>query len=112
MDGGTPSLFLTLTLPHLDGLEVVLHSHGEGGGALLIHKDAALREGLIAIPALGKVGLCHQLVVLLKLQVFISNLRQYIEYQEILNLSTLTNSGSTLEPGGLEGSKAKVMPLT
>ena len=60
MDGGSP----TLSLSHLDGLEVVLDGRGEVGGALLVHEDRGLGQGVIAIPPARQVGLSDQLVVL------------------------------------------------
>ena len=53
MDGGSP----TLSLSHLDGLEVVLDGRGEVGGALLVHEDRGLGQGVIAVPPAGQVGL-------------------------------------------------------
>lgn len=70
MDGRSP----TLPLPHLDGLEVVLDGGSEVGGALLVHQDRGLGQGVIAVPPAGQVGLGDQLVVLVHVDVLIPDL--------------------------------------
>ena len=70
MDGGSP----TLSLSHLDGLEVVLDGRGEVGGALLVHEDQGLCQGVIAVPPAGQIGLGDQLVVLVHGDELVPNL--------------------------------------
>ena len=70
MDRGSP----TLPLPHLDGLEVVLDGGGEVGGALLVHQDRGLSQGVVAVPPASQVGLGDKLVVLVHVDVLVPDL--------------------------------------
>ena len=99
-----------------------------GLGWMKVH--LCLCQAVISILPLAKISFGHQLVTVLHVQVFVSNLhiKWYHWYYQVLYDSlalasliytkfqgselTLTNSGSTLEPGGFLGSKANVIPLT
>ena len=81
----------TVSLSHLNGLEVVLDCRGEVWSALLVHQDRSESQGVVAVLPQRQVGLGDQLVAVGQVQVLVANL-------DVLRLHPRSRG-----PAGVEG---------